>query len=168
MRKTVILLAALMLVTGGPAKAEGTSNKIVSLANQYKHNDDFEVVKVGPFLMKIINWTANKEAGKEDADALSMMKGIKKIVVVDYENASEKIRSEFNAKVQRILAKSEILMEAKDDGDLVKIYGDVTHDGEKVSDLVIFVPNDGALICMMGTVDMKNVQNLIEGTRQMR
>lgn len=168
MRKTVILLAALMLVTGGPAKAEGISNKIVSLANQYKHNEDFEVVKVGPLLMKFINWTAEKEAGKDDVDALSMMNGIKKIVVIDYEDASEKIRNEFNNKVQRILAKSEVLMEAKDDGDLVKIYGDVAPDGEKVSDLVVFVPSDGALICMMGTVDMKNVQNLMEGTRHMR
>jgi len=94
------------------------------------------------------------------------MDGVKKFVVVDYDDASQKVKDEFNAKVARILEKSEILMEAKDDGDLVKIYGNTSEGGKKVSDLVIYVPNDGALICISGTVDMDDINGIMNTTNR--
>lgn len=168
MKRIAILFAAMILGIGGlSARNSGNvSNQLISLAGQYKHYEDFEVVKIGPLLMKLVKWTADKEMDPTDEDTWAFVEGVKKFVVVDYDDASEKVKSEFNAKAAKILAKSEVLMEAKDEGDLVKIYGNVSEDGSKVSDLVIFVPSDGAMICISGTVGMGDIQNIMSMTNR--
>lgn len=168
MRKIVILLTVLMLGAGGIAKADGTANKIISLANQYKHNDEFEVVKIGPLFMKLIKMTTKEATDVDDEDTWAMLDGVKKMVVVEYDDAAAGVREEFNEKARKILSKCDVLMEAKDGDDIVRIYGDISSEGDKVSDLVIFVPTDGALICIAGTVAMSEVQSIMNGAKNFR
>ena len=67
--------------------------------------------------------------------------------------------------MRRLLDGVELLMSAKDDDESVYIYGYVSGDGTKVKDLVIFAPDEGALICLYGTIDMDNVGKLVSAAK---
>ena len=54
----------------------------------------------------------------------------------------------------------ELLIEAKDEGEKVSIYGTSSRDGSRISDIVMFAPDDGALICFFGTIDAARLGEL--------
>lgn len=125
--------------------------KIVSDGN-------FEFVAVGGFVARL----AMKFAEDEDVKAAAgLVDHLKKLYVVDYEDCSEALKDKFNAKIGKALRGSELLMEAKDDDERMSIYGTPSADGSTVSDIVLFAPQSGALICFFGSMDSDKVGELI-------
>lgn len=125
--------------------------KVVSEAN-------IEMVSIGGIAMKL-----GKSIGGLDKD-LPVARGIKSMMVVSYEDCPRHIKDKFNARMSNELRGCELLMEAKDNGSKVSIYGTTTNDGERVNDIIMFVPDDGALICFFGTIDSGDLADLVEST----
>ena len=95
---------------------------------------------------------------------LPIIRGIKNMLVVDYEECPEPIREKFNDKMSRELRGCELLMEAKDGEERMSIYGNSSNDGSTISDIVMFVPQNGALICFFGTISADDLSDLVNST----
>lgn len=126
--------------------------KVVSEAN-------VEMVSIGGIAMKLGKSVSglNRE--------LPIARGIKSMLVVSYEDCPQHIKDLFNAKMSRELSGCELLMEAKDGGEKMSCYGTTANDGETISDIIMFVPESGALICFFGTIAAKDLADLVESTK---
>ena len=61
-----------------------------------------------------------------------------------------------------MLAGAEKIVEVKDDGDSVDIYGTLSKDGEKIRDIIIHVPEESSILCIFGTVDINDLGKVMK------
>lgn len=134
-------------------------SEVSSLAHEYSRKDGFEVISVGKILLNALGAAARIEADEEDRAALDAFKGIRKLTVVDFEDASGPDKASFCNRVDKLLQGMELILEAKDSGDVVKIYG--RDDGSKLHDIIIYCPEE-ALICVNGSIAMEDIGRLME------
>lgn len=163
-----IIVAILILASAFTLAAESrkvNTNAVLRLVRTYNPESGFEVVSVGKLGIGLARLVANMSVEtEEDKAALALLNGIDKIVVVDYEEASESKRNTFNTKLNRLFDKAEKIIEVKDEEDEVNIYGTSVNGGESIDDLIIFIPEDCALICILGSISADKIANLIEMT----
>lgn len=126
-------------------------NSLVSICRTYK---DVEIVKVGSVGMSLLKFAARISAeDEEDREALRAMNGIKSISVMDYSECRAGDRDAISARIDHLLAGKAPIMEVKDDGEAMFIYGVVSEDGGKIEDFVLYTPSDCALIGIFGSID---------------
>lgn len=164
---SILILAALvsamcLQMEAEAKKKEVKTSDIVELVSDYRSEDGFEAVVVGKFAMGLVKSLAKMSMDKEDRDALKVISGIKKVVVAEYEDAAPETRDEFNKKATALLDKAEKILEAKDDGDTVHIYGTLAKSGEAISDIIIHVPTESTLVCLLGSISANDISKLME------
>jgi len=150
---TLILLMTTALVWAGkPAKVQ-------NLINQYRHHDGFETVSFGPLGMSLMRTFAlsDNDLDEEDRAALHAFDKIRRICILDFEDAQEEVKARFVSKVRRVLDGMELILEAKDEGSRLSIYGEDRNG--KLKDCILFDP-DGTLICVSGSVNMEKLMSL--------
>ena len=132
------------------------TKKISALVSEYSIHDGFETVRIGNLgttLLKGLIGTSG--ISYEDlGEAMKFFNGIKKIAIVEYGDAETGLRDSFNVKVERALKDCEVLMEAKDEETMMRIYGSYDGNSNKVHDFVLFCPEDCALILLSGYISM--------------
>lgn len=161
--KKIFAVIALLFVGSMCLWAKNDIASLGKLAENYRGKEGFEVVHVSgiPFgLLRTL--AAFADADDQTEQALKSLKGIKSMLVVDYEDASLKLKQEFNTKAEKILSGMEMLMDAEDDGERVRMYGIVSEDGKTLSDYVIFCPDDGTLVCFSGKINMEEMMELAQ------
>ena len=89
------------------------------------------------------------------------MKGLKGISILSYEDADKALKQKISSKLSNILKEAELLMEAKDEGDVMKIYGTLNEKTGKVSDVALFAPSDGTFISLSGSFSMDDLAKVI-------
>ena len=159
MKKAIItLLVALSTLCCAWA---GTPSKILSLARQFEQNDGFEVVRLGRLALSGIRTAASfdKDLDAEDRAALKAFKGVRSLTIVEFEDASAADKASFLEKLDKILDKMELILEAKDGGETVSIYG--IDDGKRIKDVVL-VSSDGDVISVKGSINLDQIGNLME------
>lgn len=152
------ILLSLTLLLSGVLLWAGTPEKMQTLINEYRHQDGFDTVSIGPLGMSLMKGIIrfSDDVDSEDLAVLRSFDSIRRVTIVDFEEADESIRQRFTRKVEKLLSRMELILEAKDDGDRLSIYG--IDDGSKVRDCVLYSP-DGMLICVKGSV---NLEQLLE------
>lgn len=162
---TVLLMILPIMGFAGNGKETIPKNKLLTLISEYHGKDGFEIVKIGSFgtslLKTALKLSVSKEKDEETEQALRLMKGVKKIAVVEYESADKKSRDEFNTRLEKILSSADMLMEAKEDNETVRIYGVINEDGSEVQDFLVHVPEDGALACLFGSLPFDEISQII-------
>lgn len=169
MKKTFLAIALVLLTVTTLADSPKKSvrqESLISLINEYSFHDGFEVVRVGSLGTAAIKGAAKIAAlvDNDDPDIREMVKilnGVKKLAVVEYEECDDKVRDKFNRKLERLLESSDLLMEAKDDEDILRMYGVVTEDSSTVKDFVLYVPSDCALICLFGSISLDSLSKFM-------
>lgn len=167
MKRIIAMLMMAVIVTGysedAAAKERKTrSRDVVSLVQEYKKAEGFDVVSVGSLGMGLVKIIANITADTpEDKAALSILNGLNKVVVVEYGAMDPGCRESFVTEVEALLKNAEIILEAKDEGDIVRIYGTASDDGKKISDLMVFTPEDNTLICLLGSISAEKIGELM-------
>lgn len=156
MRKIIIAALLALATLSGSAKGIDFREDLTRFAKTYDAKAGFEVVKIGKFLMSI----AKTAVAAEDKDTGKAIKDIDNMLVVDYSEASKNGKQDFETKLGGILRKAELIIEAKEGGELVRIYGQT--DGQKVNDLVIFTPSECALVCLFGTVSLDDLDLVVK------
>ena len=163
----IIIVLALTLPMAGNANAQGKSvpgTQISLLINEYKGYDGFEAVKVGRlatgFIKSMINSGAMESGDPEIQEIRRLVKGIKKLTVVDYSSCDLQVRQGFSQKMNRLLGGADMLMEVKDGSDVMRMDGVVDDKGGKVKNFVLFSPEDCTLICLFGTISMDSIMNM--------
>ncbi len=93
---------------------------------------------------------------------LNAIKDIKQITIADYEDCPADVRDRFASRLSKLLDKDMLLMEAKDSGEKMEIYGEPSERGDELTDLILNVPGSGALICIRGRLKMKDVARIMD------
>lgn len=170
MKRILLMLSAAILLSAGIcAQASAKSmprQRIINVVNGFRKTDGFEVVNIGRFGVFLMKSAAGLSADTEDdpelRESLKLLEGINRLLVVEYEDGTARQRQLFNDRVASALRGCDLLMSAKEDGSSVEIYGTVDGDGGQVRDLVVFTPDDGALICVFGKVSMDSITKIME------
>ncbi len=162
MKKAIIVLAFLLvpvmtfaLVPGGKI----SKIKVSSLVSQYRGKQGVEVIEIGRLGTALLKGVAAMADGndKDTREALTALKGIKGLTIISYEDAEAVLKQKINGKVEKMLKGVELLMEAKDDGETMRIYGTFNEKTGKVSDVGIFSPTDGTFIFLVGSFNLEDI-----------
>lgn len=162
MKKALIIVCLVlgsMMNLGAVNQAK--SKDVESLALEYRNREGFEVVSLGRLGLGLIKGAAvlSGELDEEDRAALKVFNGIKRLVIVDFESADAKAKKEFTRKAEKLLSKMELVIEAKDGGETMSIYG--IEDGGFIRDCVLY-SSDGALLITKGRISLDHVGELME------
>ena len=165
MKKCIILLAlALSLCSVAVARSEDQESirRINQLVSEYSVHPDFQVIRVGRLGLAVIKAALRHDLDDDTVALLKAVRNIKQITIANYEDCPSDVRERFVSKLDRLLDKEMLLMEAKDSGEKMQIYGEPSESGDELTDLILNVPGDGALIYIRGTVRMKDVNRILD------
>lgn len=161
-KNKILAVLSVLLIFGPLCSAQSRDAQLTSLIKSYKKSSGFEVVDLHGPLMSLarIVIKANVQ-DREDREMLNALKGAKRLTVVDYEDSPEKVKAKFNAELERILKDEDLLMEAIDGKDKVRIYGVVSEDGSTIKDFIIHEQSGGALIRCSGKFNLDEIVRII-------
>ena len=143
------------------AWAGDRTGKLRTLVNEFRDEPGFEVVEMGPIALGLFRAAAHGEVKNEDdRKALQVFKDIKRLTVLDLSDAEAALKERFLRKANRILADEDVLMEAKDEGETVRIYGLSNAAGDILQDIIILAGD--ALISVHGKIRADLVGELIQ------
>ena len=132
---------------------------MTSVISEFSGKEGFEVINVGKFgtsaLKRLIRMSADDD--DEMKSMLKVINGIKKIAIVDYDDCPAADKEKFIRKIDRILNSDNLILEIRDDGETMKMYGVTDDNDDIVSNFIIHAPSDGALICLFGTLPLKEI-----------
>ncbi len=171
MRRFVCICTALLIsVLSLDAKGASIYSQLAKLSKEYDKVEGFEVTKVGGFMMDVMK-LAMKSGDKDELEidesevddvksAYEIMKDVKGMLMVDYEDASAADKAKFCSRVEAILSQStDVLMETNEEGETVKMYGKI-EDEATVRDLIIYTPD--ALVCFNGKIAVSEAMKMTE------
>ena len=166
MKKILItLLMILSLGTGAQAGKPRQNTQLRTLVASYRGTEGFEVADFGGAALSLMKAAARSAVEtEEDRQAMNVFRGIKRLTVVDFSESSDHDRETFLRKVNKILAHDEMLMEAKDSGETIRIYGSSTKDENLLENIVILASE--ALIFVRGTIRVDQVGALMKQANQ--
>ena len=93
-------------------------------------------------------------------EALNLLKDIKGLTIFSYEDCSDSGKNRIVRHLDKVLKGSELILEAKDSSSSFSIYGLYNEGAGTVSDLVMFAPEDCALIFVAGSVSMDEIARM--------
>lgn len=164
MKRFLLITCILLLPLSAWAGKNVQKTQLASFISEYRHCEGVELVQLGTFATAAVRAMVRLGASDDEdsRQAISMLKGIRRLTVLDYEDAPDSIKEKMSRRLDRILNGSELLMEAKDGDDVMKMYGVLDKKGENVSDFVLYTPGDCALICIFGKVSMKAIAEIMK------
>ncbi len=162
------MILALATFTLSSAATDGGKkvprSEIKSIVKEFKRYDDFESITIGKFMMNLIKSIEKMDVENMDDDdskdfenIMNLMKSLDGMIAADYEDCSEDVKTKFNSRMTKALEGVELLMESKDGGDHVYIYGGITKGGEEIKDLIIYSPEEGNFMCLLGTLKVEHL-----------
>ncbi|MBO4475395.1 MAG: DUF4252 domain-containing protein [Bacteroidales bacterium] len=157
----ISILLSCQAFAGTPGRTTSKAG-IASTIAECKSIDGVELVELGRAATAALKGairlaTINDPDGRE---VLKLMKGIRSITVLDYENCSQSDREKISLKIERALSGNDVLIEASDGGEKMRIYGLVDDKTDKVRDFVMYSPSDYALICIFGSISMDAIAKI--------
>lgn len=166
MKRFIILLAILVPIASQAASATDrlTKARITACISDFSSCEGVEVVRLGRFATGAVKGAARVAAlGDPDVkEALKLMQGIKSISIFDYDSCTEVDKLAITARLDGILADGEVLLEAKDGSDKVKIFGVIDEKGGTIHDIILYAPNDCALICIFGNIKNEKLVHIVD------
>ena len=158
MKKYLLILLLLLPLTASasrPAKRVSRT-ELSSIVSEFRHTDGVEVVKLGRLATALVRGAA-VHIDDEDGDMRELrhaLRGIKGVTVMEYGGAAPNVRERLNNRLSRVLDKREVLMEVKDDGETVQIFGLLDDASGLVQDIIFFAPHECTLTCLFGTLPL--------------
>ena len=164
-RLLFFLTFALLPLAASAARPSRTVSKteLASIVSEFRGYDGVEVVRLNRLTTGVVKGFI-RMAAKSDPDAreaFGLMRGLKRLTVLEYDEAAPEIRNRINTRIAQALDGSELLMEAKDGDSALQIFGIVDDANGLVRDFVVHAPNDCALICLFGSMSMDSLTKLM-------
>lgn len=159
MKKTVITI--LLLTTTLLAAWAGKPEKLERLARQYKGEEGFEMVSIGKLGIRLFHGVASAagDLDAEEREALKVFKGLNRLIIIDFDDISQARKAAFTAKVEKILEGMDLILEAKDEDEAIRIYG--VDDGQFIRDCILY-SSDGTLIVTKGRFNLDSIGKLTQ------
>ena len=147
MKKSIYTIAAtacIILMCGFTSAArsasDGARKSIENVIDNYRGNENFEVVKLAG--------TRNCSSAK-----------INSMIVVDYSDCQNNVKSGFTIEVLKAAEGCTKLMEVQEGNEKVTFLGTVSEDGSTISNPMILTDN-GELVCFFGTINASELGDL--------
>ena len=142
------------------AWAGNPAGKLRTLVNEFRNEPGFEMVDMGPVALGLIRAAARGEVKTEDdRKALQVFKDIKRLTILDFSDAEASRKEKFLRKAKRVLADEEMLLEAKDGGETIRVYGLSNAAGDILEDIVLLA--DDAIISVRGKIRADLIGELV-------
>lgn len=112
----------------------------------------------------LIKGIAGLSGEAEDDDtkkALEAIKDIDDLTVLTFEDSSDEDKKVIKSKLESILEKAEILLEASEDGEKVQIFGTSKEGTNVVNDVIVYIPDECTVVCLMGSISMDDLTQMI-------
>lgn len=180
MKKTIItlLLSALIPLVccacAGTGAAEGSNREstadrkpgeVSSIISDFSYAEGFNVLNIKGFgtgVIKHMIIAALDDDDPEQRAFADLVSGIKRFMIVEYSDCDDSIRERFLRKMDRVLNDDSLLMDVKDSGETLKIYGTVSEDGGRLKDFIIHAPEEGAFILLSGTLSVDSISKIMD------
>ena len=167
MKKAIIFLAVLLVPVMSFAVDPGgkvSKVKVSSLVSQYRGKQGVEVIEIGRLGTALLKSVAAMADGddKDTREALAALKGIKGLTIFSYEDAEAELKQKINGKITKMLKDVDLLMEVKDEGETMRIYGTYSEKTGKVRDVAMFCPTEGTFIFLVGSFNLDDISKAIE------
>lgn len=164
--KKIILAVLGLWLTACSCIAENkhvNTNNVINTIGEYKDVSGVQVISVGKLILGLGKFAAKLSVdSEEEKAALEILNGIDKVVVLNYEDAAEAQKNELNARFSDLFNQTETILEVKEDGATVNIYGTSVNEGESIDDLMIFIPEEYTLVCVLGSISAERISDLIK------
>jgi hypothetical protein len=163
------LLVLLLLVTlplaafaGRPAKRINNA-RLSALIAECRQYDGAEVITIGGFGTSLIKGAVRLSAGNdpEARAALRLFSGVRSFGALEFSDCSEAARERISEKIERLLARSEMLVEVKEDDTHMCVYGLLDDASATVRDIVLYDAEDCVFVYAKGSVSMEVVGELM-------
>ena len=160
MKKILLTLCMVLCLT--PATwASDQPGQIRTLVNEYRYEPGVEVVDLGGLGLGLLKAALRTQAkNDDDRKAMDVLRSIKRLTVLDFSDAADNLKERFFRKARRILSDEDLLLEARDGGEAVRIYGMSSDDGNLLQDVVILA--EETLITVKGKIRMDQIGELIK------
>ena len=155
MKNIVIFLAALLLSLSAAAQ----NGK--SIYQKYSDAESVSAVYISPAMFRLIGRIPDMEVGEDNVNLTPVIRALTGLYILNSENAS--VNGALRADAERFINSNryELLMEAKDDGETVRIYtigNDRTIEGFV---MLAAEPGEVTFICLDGQMPRKDFEDLI-------
>lgn len=154
--KKILLAAAFMLLAVSSFAQDGRS-----IYNKYSDSKGVSAVYISPAMFRLIGHIPDLDLGGGDVNLTSVIQSLDGMYLIDSENAdiNGKIKSDAEKFVRS--GKYEMLMEVKEDGEVVHMY---TSGDEKVVTSFVMIaaePGECTFICLDGKLSRKELEDLV-------
>ena len=154
--KRILILAATLLLSISSFAQNGKS-----LYEKYSDYEGVSAVYISPAMFRLIGRIPDIEVGEDAVNLAPVIRSLSGMYILSSENPD--INGTFRSEVERFIAsgKYEMLMEAKDSGETVRMY---TMGNEKtISGFVMLAvePSEVTFICLDGQMPRDEFEELI-------
>lgn len=162
----VFMMAGAGILQASAANDGVDEADLARIIAKYENKEGFETMTFGNLSLGLVKLIANATASEEDKKALDVLDGIKRFVVIEYSGASSAMQTAFNKDLSALFKGVEKIIEVKESGDSVDIYGSLSKDGEKIENVVIHASDGCSLVCFFGSVRTKDIGELATMTNE--
>ncbi len=129
-----------------------------SIYNKYSDKENVSAVYISPSMFKLIGNLPDISMPDEDVNLTPYIKELKGMYLIDSENAS--INSALLADAEKMVksGKYELLMEAKDSGEIARIYVVTSADMVQSFVMIASEPGECTVICIDGKIAKADVE----------
>lgn len=155
MKRIIILFAALLLTCSAFAQnGKGIYQK-------YSDADNVSAVYVSPAMFRLIGRIPDMEMGEVNVNLSPIIRSLTGLYILNSENPA--INTDLRADAERFIksGKYELLMEAKDSGETIRMY--TVGNDRLIEGFVMLAaePNEVTFICLDGQMPRKEFEELI-------
>lgn len=157
--KKIISLAAFLLLALSAMAQDGRS-----IYKKYSDAEGVSAVYISPAMFRMMGRLPDIGIDGSDVNVGSIIKSLSGLYIITSENAG--INAALNDDAQRFIGKGryEMLMEAKDNGETVRIY--TMGDDKTVTGFVMLASEEGecTFICIDGQMPRNELEKIIAGS----
>ena len=152
--KKFILIAALMMMSVAMLAQSGKS-----IYQKYSDREKVSAVYISPAMFRIIGSIPDLEVEEESVNLTPIIKSLKGMYIIDSENPD--IREELIKELEKFVDSSEyeLLMEAKEDGETVRIFTIGNEQTAKGFVMIAVEPAEVTFICIDGEMNRNDLDN---------
>lgn len=135
-------------------------SKAFSEFRQYKGAKVMELGNAAN-LIKGFASLAGEQIDDDTKKAMDALKDVDELSVVTFEGCSDEDKKAITDKLDIIFEKAEVLMEANDDGEAVRIFGTSKEGTNLVNDVIVYIPTSCTVVCLFGSISLEDLTQMI-------
>ena len=148
-----------------PGYSGGRNTRVSAIVSELSMAEGTNVVQMGSIATSLLKKLIARSVdlnNPEEAAFLEAIKGVKRFTIIEYGDCDENTKDRLVRRLGRALPEEDILMDIKDGGQSMRLYGVVSEDGRTLKDFILHSPEGNALICMFGTISLDGISKFIE------